>query len=46
MCPIENNGGINGVLGFNLHFYTKVELKIEMRLKTLSSSSQYVHTYL
>ena len=45
MCPIESNGGINGILGFNLHFYTKVELNVGIKLKVFSSSSRYVRSY-
>ena len=45
MCPIENNGGINSILGFNLHFYTKVELNVGIKLKVFSSSSRYVLSY-
>ena len=30
VCPIEGNGEINGVLGFNLHFYTKVEFNLRI----------------
>ena len=34
-----------GVLGFNLHFHTKVELNVGIKLKVFSSSSRYVRSY-